>query len=514
MIIAFIYTETDRWALGIRSVSAFLKRAGHTTRLLLTGPRDDLCSENALLEIGDLVKDIDVIGLSCFSRGSDKAKQIADYLHTLGKFIIWGGIHATLNAEECSKSADVVCRGEGEGMMVELLDRLAAAKEWRDIDNAVYQKDSTVVMNQLRPLIEDLDGLPVPDYSFSDEHHLTEKGFVRITDISAITEPIMFIGSRGCYYNCTYCSNTKMKEIFAGTGKYVRKMSIGKYIEQAKALRDSFPKSTYYYFIDEDFFARGLEEMRQFAEEYSSKIGMPFDVLASPLRTTPEKMDILVKAGLWRVRMGIESGSERTKKEIYNRPMSNEAVKRAALAINKHPQVVSFFFVIISNPYEKSADLVDTIRFLTDLPSPYFMQAFDLVFFPGSVLYDRAVRDGIISGKQDSGYRIDYRGGLHHKAHKWKKKNLYLNGLLYLMEGKSSQSRLGLLPRRIVPYLVRDKAIRFHDRHPFLIKAMISLKMFMLRLRKVIARMVTILIGDPQIVYNLKAMLKMKLKRA
>ncbi len=254
--------------------------------------------------------------------------------------------------------------------------------------------------------------------------------------------------------------------------------------------------------------------MRQFAEEYSTKIGMPFDVLASPLQTTPRKMDILVKAGLWRVRMGVESGSERTKKEIYNRPMSNKVVKKAALAINKHPQVVSFFFVIISNPYEEKEDLVDTIRFLADLPSPYFMQAFDLVFFPGSVLYDRAVRDGIISGKQDSGYRIDYRGGLHHKEHNWKKKNLYLNGLIYLMEGKSSPSRLGFLPRRIVPYLIREKVIQFHDRYPFLIKVMISRKMCMLRLRKVTARMLTILTGDPQLPYKLKAMLKMKLKRA
>ena len=41
MKIAFIYTETDQWALGIRSVSAYLKRAGHTTRLLLTGPNDE-----------------------------------------------------------------------------------------------------------------------------------------------------------------------------------------------------------------------------------------------------------------------------------------------------------------------------------------------------------------------------------------------------------------------------------------------------------------------------------------
>ena len=107
MNISFIYTEIDRWALGIRSVSAFLKNAGHSTRLILAGQKKELCT-SSLRDIRELVKDTDVIGLSCFSRGSDKARQIAEYLRPLGKFIIWGGIHATLNPKECAKYADVV----------------------------------------------------------------------------------------------------------------------------------------------------------------------------------------------------------------------------------------------------------------------------------------------------------------------------------------------------------------------------------------------------------------------
>lgn len=512
MNITFIYTETDRWALGIRSVSAYLKEAGHHTRFVLTGPNESVYPE-CLEAIKELVKDADVIGISCFSRGSDKAKLIAESLRPLGKLMVWGGIYATLNPEECANYVDLVCRGEGEGMMAELMERLSSGREWIDIANCAYRKNGAVVMNPPRPLIADLDELPLPDYSFSEEYHWTERGFTRVSDISDITEPIMFIGSRGCYYQCTYCCNTKIKEIFSGAGKFVRKMSISRYIEQAKALRASFPRSRYYYFIDEDFFARPLEEIRRFSEEYSREIGMPFDVLASPLQTTVEKLDLLVKAGLWRVRMGIESGSERTKKEIYNRSMSNEAVKRAASAINRHRNLVPFYFIIISNPYEEKQDLIDTIRFLSDLPHPFFVQAFNLVFFPGSALYERAVHDGIISGQEDSGYRLDYRGGLNYREHCWKVKNLYLNGLLYLMEGKASRSRLGLLPRRMLPILISERTIRFSERHPLLIKAMISLKMFMLSVRKLGARMLTRVIGDPKYIYNFKAAVARRVKK-
>jgi radical SAM superfamily enzyme YgiQ (UPF0313 family) len=235
---------------------------------------------------------------------------------------------------------------------------------------------------------------------------------------------------------------------------------------------------------------------------------MPFEVLASPLQTTPEKLELLVKAGLWRIRMGVETGSERTKKEIYNRPMTNAVVKKAAAAITNTQMAVPVYFLIISNPYEEKEDVVDTIRFLLDLPNPFFLQSFDLVFYPGSALYELAVRDGIIHGKSDSGYQLDYRDGLHYRQQEWKRKNLYLNGLINLMEGKATSFKLGLLPRHIIPYLLNESVIEFNLKYPAFIKIMLAFKKFVFSFRAYIAKTLKTMMGNPMIIYDMKAGLR------
>ena len=201
----------------------------------------------------------------------------------------------------------------------------------------------------------------------------------------------------------------------------MRKVSITKYVEQAKSLKKYFPDSKYFYLADEDFFARKAEEMREFSEKWPEQVGLPFECMASPLQISEEKMELLVKAGLWRVDMGVESGSERTKKEIYNRHMSNEAVMRAAQIINKYQQVVPYYFLIIGNPYEENEDILETIRLVSEFSPPFYLRTYNLVFLPGTLLYDFAVRDGIIDGKKDSGYDIDFLAGLKYENHPCRK---------------------------------------------------------------------------------------------
>ena len=514
MRVALLYTDNDPWALGMRNLSAALKKAGHHTKLILIGSNKKRYSNRVLEQTKELVKDSDIIGISCLSRGSDKARQVIEYLHPLDKFIVWGGIHATLNPEACANSADIVCRGEGEGMMLELLERLQQGQQWKDIANAAYMDNGRIVVNPLRPLISDLDELPLIDFSCEDEFRLADRGFVRVSHISDETQrgEIIFMGARGCPLECTYCCNAKLKELFSGRGRYVRKTSMSKYIEHVKALRRSCPSGRYFLLIDDDFFARSVDELREFSKEFPRQVGLPFECVASPLHITPEKMDLLVNAGLWRIRMGVESGSERTKREVYRRSISNEAVMRAANIISRYPQVVAYYFFVIGNPYEQRKDLVETARFMLNLPIPYYTVTYNLVLFPGSVLYERAIRDRLIDGKQDSGYEIDFRSGLRYEGHTWKRKNLYLNGLLFLMEGKSSRHRLGALPRFLVPFLLHPKMVNFNDKHPVVIRCMIAIKMFTLSVRTCVARLLKLFIEDPTSVYDLRRFIKSKLK--
>jgi radical SAM superfamily enzyme YgiQ (UPF0313 family) len=241
------------------------------------------------------------------------------------------------------------------------------------------------------------------------------------------------------------------------------------------------------FFVDDDFLDRSMDELKEFAATYPERVGLPFECQVSPLRVNEQRIELLAKAGVWRIRMGVESGSERSKKEVYNRPMSNEAVVRASEILAHYPNIVRAYYFIIGNPFEDREDLVETIRLILRLPVPYFVQPFNLVFFPGSVLYERAIAAGLISGKQDSGYDLHYRGGLRYQGHGWKLKNLYLNGLLFMMEGKVTRFRVGLLPRFLVRSLISPRFVAMNEQHLAFAKVMIAFKTVMLAMRREVA---------------------------
>jgi hypothetical protein len=76
------------------------------------------------------------------------------------------------------------------------------------------------------------------------------------------------------------------------------------------------------------FIARPLDEIEQFSRAFPAEVGMPFECMGSPPLCTQEKVDLLVKGGMWRVRLGLESGSERTKQAVYNRPISDDGLRK------------------------------------------------------------------------------------------------------------------------------------------------------------------------------------------
>ena len=504
MRVVLIDVDAHVEAFGIRSLSAVLKEAGHQTRLILMKSEKPCYPKRILDKVRQLVTSADVIGISCLSRASTKAVQVLEHLRPLGKILVWGGIHATLNPEACVKYADIVCRGEGEGFMLELVEKAEKGEDWKDITNAVYLENGHTMKRDLRSLIDNLDELPLLDVSCDDEFHLRGHRFVHVFKTSDEITPIAFNGTRGCAFHCTYCSNSKLKELVAPKQRFVRKLSIARLIEHVDSLRQRFPRAKYFNFFDEDFCARKLNQIENFAHVYTRRIGLPFECMVSPMLLSKEKMELLVEAGLWRINMGVESGSERTKTEIYNRHMPNDVVMRAAQTINKYPHIVPYYFFIIGNPYENDNDLIATARFIRDLPYPYYLRAYSLVFFPGTLLYDRAVRDGMINGVQDSACELDFLGGLDYRKHPWKRTHLYLNGLLYLMVGKCTRWRLGLVPRGALEWLLRPGVIAFNEKHTVFIRSLIRFKTITLNLRILCARVFKKLLKDPMVIYNRK----------
>jgi len=512
--VSLISTDDDLWAFGVRLISSVLKRAGHSTRLIQLPSQSAEYSAEVLDGARQLARASDLIGIGCCYRGSRRARQVAAAMRALGKPIVWGGLHASLNPAECAEGTDIVCRGEGEETILELLESLEDGRSWEQIRNLAYRKGEELVLNPLRPPIADLDTLPLPDFDRVNEFHLSRGRLTKApSDPKLAHSPrLLFIGSRGCALHCTYCCNRKVKEMYAGHGRYLRRMSPARYVEQLATLyRRHFPKATDVFLMDEDFFLRSADEIREFAGLYRARVGLPFDCMVSPPRIADEKVRLLAEAGLWRISLGVESGSERTKKEVFDRPIPNETVLRASRTIARHPPVMPCYFFIIGNPYDERQDLLDTLALMTRLEYPYLADIYSLVLFPGSELFARAMRDGIITGARDSGADQHFRAALHCRGQARKQKNLYLNTLLFLTEGKATRRRLGLLPRGWIPFLTRPGTIDFMDRQPTVCRLAVSAQALLRRARTGIGVVLKKLVKNPADAYNLPRYLKRKL---
>ena len=96
--------------------------------------------------------------------------------------------------------------------------------------------------------------------------------------------------------------------------------------------------------------------------------------------------------------MGIQSGSEKTKR-LYKRKISNDRIINSTKIINEFRERIKFpmYDVIVDNPYESRKDKYETIKLISKIPRPYYLQLFSLTFFPESALYERALQDGIIT---------------------------------------------------------------------------------------------------------------------
>ncbi len=232
-------------------------------------------------------------------------------------FSVFGGAHPTYFPDMVEEEGvDGICRGEGEYPLLELLDRLSNAESVAGIPNWWIKEDGAVHKNPLRPLIEDLDELPLPDHEIFR---------------SAVPQSIwqaMVVTSRGCPYNCTYCYNHVYRKLYRGKGKVLRRRSVDHVIRELKPLT----KYRCYRFVKflDDLFTLSPDWIEEFSAAYSREIRLPFSCLVRANHLSPKIVRDLKRAGCWRVQLGLESGDDYVRNTIFKRRMDVEEIVEAA----------------------------------------------------------------------------------------------------------------------------------------------------------------------------------------
>lgn len=428
--VALISPYSGMSALGLRLISACLRRAGWQTRLIfLPNFEEWLClpavhqasyPEALLGAVCEACGDADLVGVSVMTNFVLRARSLTQAIHErLGVPVIWGGIHATARPAECLQWADMVCVGEGELAMVELVRELATGGDTRRIANIWSRGNGSLTANPPRPLLEDLDLLPLPDYEVDHQLVWHQGRLVPLDEQLLSHYMVHFVGSRlyvthgtcmtrGCPYACTFCASSTMNRVYP-RWRHVRCRSPEAVIAEIEYVRRVVPTVEVVKFQDDTLLALDLPVLERLAELYQQRIGLPFLVLGTPQTIEPRKLECLVQAGLRFVEMGIQSGSRRTLK-LYGRPPTFERILEAARCLQRFRRWIPCprYDVISDNPYETPEDEAQTLRLLASLPRPFRLHLFALTFYPGTALHERARQDGWVQSDEQDVYRKNF----------------------------------------------------------------------------------------------------------
>ncbi len=470
MKITLISAATYPSDQGIRTISAVLKKAGHEVELIFMNLSEDYSKfykRHELRQLHNLCKNSGLIGISSFVSTAPRAIQMIRYLEkTCPKIpLVWGGIHATISPKECIKYCNIVCVGEGEETILDLVNAIEKNRSIKKIKNLWIKDKERIVKNPVRNLIDDLDSIPLPDYD-KKTHYILDHHKIRRFKEQDLDGAIFFLTGRGCPYGCDYCSNSLLNELYKGKRKkIVRWHSVDYIIKGILKLKEKFPSLSYFDIRDDTFSLRPLEQIKEFAKKYKEKVNLRFKCLGDPHTVSDEKIKLLVNAGCTDIIIGIQ-GEERVNREIYHRNQTNEDVLNAARILNKYKNKLTVMYdVITCNPYEKPEDIINIIRLLQKLPKPYFLSVNNLVFFHGSKLHERAVNEGIIKKPKDSAVTLNYWDRSAHIL--LKRKNMYLVLILNLMRGVVTEKRFGIIPNHLINNLLKPKRVKRNLKNPF-----------------------------------------------
>ncbi|MFC1678236.1 B12-binding domain-containing radical SAM protein [Patescibacteria group bacterium] len=346
----------------------------------------------------------DLIGISLLSSALKNSIQISGALRkNIDCPIIWGGKHPTADPEECIKHADIVALSEGEDTLLEVVKNIHSNKPLNKIQGTWVKGGGVITKNELRPLETNLDRFSPPDYSIADKYVLDKKTLrirlLQYEDLLGLQKWYPTMITRGCPNCCTFCSNSADIRL-----RTMRSRSPENVILEVKGFLEQYPNTKRIFFRDDCLSAMPLEFIKNFSKQWKEKVGLPCSC-SGVIADSPnfeEKIELLVDAGFTSFKMGIQSGNERVRRFVFARVGETDQVMKDATRVlgRKHIGGTNYY-MITDNPYEEERELAESIRFTSRIPRPFSLSLFSLNFYPGTVLYNRAIKDKIIN-KEDA----------------------------------------------------------------------------------------------------------------
>ena len=408
MRVLFYYRGSEH--IGLESIMSYVQSKGHLVELIY----EPALGDNGYIDIPWLnnffYNDELVINkalrfkpdLICFSAITNLYMPIKKLARKFKELmpkvpIICGGIHVTslpevtIN-EDCF---DMICLGEGEGAMEDLLQRMREKRSYNDVKN-LWVKDSTgyIHKNPKRPIIKPLESLPNPAKSFFAKY-------------GALTSSIMIMTTRGCPFACTFCVNSFRNAEYSGE-IYLRQRSVDNVIAELVDTKKKYnPKK---FRFEDDVFAFDQKWLNEFKIAYREKVNLPFHCNVTPSTAKEEILKSLKEAGCKSVAMGVQSGSEKIRTKLLHRRHSDKLIIETAMRIKKYGIELHAEY-IFGFPEETPEEMWKAFE-INDKLDAYNAASFIFYPYPKTALADYSIEHGYLT-KEDYDKIKDGYGSYH-----------------------------------------------------------------------------------------------------
>ena len=305
----------------------------------------------------------DLVGISSISSTAPRAYALADFYREQGIPVVLGGAHPSFLPEEGLQHADYVVCGEGDEALPELVQAIEGGGDFSQIGNVCYREGDVVHKNPWRPFLEDLDSLPIPNYNLIHQWR-GNRGCIAIAT------------SRGCPFNCSFCSVILM------FGRKYRSNSVDRILEE---IRVNGSRASHIFFCDDNFTAnrQRIKELCERLLRENIKVEWSAQVRVESARDA-ELLDLMARAGCYMVYVGLESINPATLK-AYNKSQDLDSIRECVINFHKYRIKVHGMFVFGSE-MDHYQVIRDTVKFSRgiDLDS---LQYLILTPVPGTPVY-------------------------------------------------------------------------------------------------------------------------------
>jgi len=357
--------------IGIALIATILNKNGYHVKAY--------CEDFSTINMEE-IKDADLVGISAITSTSTRSYKIISEIRKINPTIpiVMGGPHPTFLPDEVLENgADFAVRGEGEKTILELIDALEGKINFFDVDGLSFKNNGNIVHNKDRELINNLDEIPFPDWSLIENSN-------QINYIPIQT-------SRGCPYNCKFCTVVKV------FGRKYRFRSVDSVIAEIKYLLKTFEgtKAKRIFFYDDNFSANKKRTKSLLRKIIEQKINMPtwFSQERLEIAKDEELLNLMVKTGCKRIMAGIESVNPETLKE-YNKQQEVDEIKNSINILHKHGIGVHGMFVL-GGEHDDIDSIKKTMSFIIENKIDT-VQIMMLIPFPGTEIYDEYKKQGRI----------------------------------------------------------------------------------------------------------------------